>query len=151
MKFHTACTRATIFLSFLAKSVAACPFSKTADEMPSDSTHNRLRGSRRMLASLSEDDTTRGKLAAIISKQKRSLQNNCVSTGIYEGIRAALEEMSDAITDLGDRGHFIGGIVRLAAVSTIAICIFILKTCIICTSVTDHHHDLYPLPSALLF
>ena len=139
MKFHTTCTRATICLSFLDKSVVACPVSKTADEMPSDSTHNRLRGSRRMLASLSEDDTTRGKLAAIISKQKRSLQNNCVSAGIYEGIRAALDEMTNTITDLGDRGHFIGGIVRLTSVSRSAIYFASFKHAIFAHQLTDHH------------
>lgn len=102
-------------LAFLANrplNIDACPFSKTTDEMPSDSTHNRLRGRR--LASLSQDDTTREKLAAIISKQKRSLQiDECVTNQIYENIRVALEGMTNVISDLGDRGHFIGGIVRL--------------------------------------
>jgi hypothetical protein len=115
--------------------VAACPFSKTtSDDMPSDATHNSIR--RRRLASLSQDETTREKLASIISEQKRTLQiTGCDTNGTsyygvtnetYENIRVGLEEMSNTISDLGDRGHFIGAIVRLAAVSPF--CIFIQST-----------------------
>jgi len=68
------------------------------------------------LASLSEDENTRLKLASIISEQKRSLQNEaCVTINVYESIRTAIDDMANGIADLGDRGHFMGGIVRLAA------------------------------------
>ena len=96
----------------------ACPFSETADEIPNDLTHKGLRGRR--LASLSDDKSTRLKLASIISERKRSLQNeSCVSTNVYESIRTTIDEMANNIGNLGDRGHFLGGIVRLAAVSNI--------------------------------
>jgi hypothetical protein len=81
--------------------------------------HALRRGARR-LASLSDDEGTRLKLASIISEQKRSLQNeSCVSTNVYESIRTTIDEMTNSIDNLGDRGHFMGGIVRLAAVSNI--------------------------------
>ena len=83
----------------------------------------------------------RGKLRChyLQVRQKRSLQNNCVSAGIYEGIRAALDEMTNTITDLGDRGHFIGGIVRLTSVSRSAIYFASFKHAIFAHQLTDHH------------
>jgi len=110
----------TLLLAFLSSqsfSNAACPFSKTTDEIPCDDQHQNLR--RRRLASLSEDEGTKNKLADIIDKQKsRSLQTGgCFSEATYEGIRTNIAEMADAITNVADRGHFYGGIVRLAAVS----------------------------------
>jgi hypothetical protein len=114
MKFSAA-----LLLTFLGLSPLdsiACPFSKTGGEVPSDATHQSfLRGRR--LQSLSRDDDTRTKLAAIIIKQKRSLQTlDCVSEIELESIRVTLEQMASAIADDGDRGHFLGMIVRLAAV-----------------------------------
>jgi hypothetical protein len=111
-----------VFLAYQPSSTHACPFSETAggeEEMPNDSTHQRLLR-RRRLASLSEDESTRLKIASIISEQKRSLQNEaCVTNNIYEGIRTTIGDMANSIADLGDRGHFMGGIVRLAAVSSV--------------------------------
>ena len=106
-------------LLFLANDVtnAGCPFSKTTDEMPCDSNHQHLR--KRRLATLSEDNATKAKLAKIISKRKRKVQqgSGCVTHDMYAELRSDLEDMADAIDDDGDRGHFLGGIVRLAAVS----------------------------------
>lgn len=101
-------------------SASACPFSNTNDgEMPNDSAHTNLR--RRRLASLSQDEVVRTKLGNIItaSKQRRSLDDNdCgLSVETYEDLREDLSSMASAIGNAGDRGHFIGGIVRLAAVS----------------------------------
>jgi len=94
---------------------SACPFSNTGDEVPCDENHRHVR--RRRLASLSEDDTTREKLASIIAEQKRSLQAHpeCITTENYENLRTALDGIASGISNIGDRGHFLGGVVRLAA------------------------------------
>lgn len=106
-------------LCFHSLKVDACPYSNNShEEIPDDATHGHLRNRRQRLASLSEDSDTKARLHSIISCQKRLLQNEgCVSNNTYESLRQALSEMANAITDPGDRGHFIGGIVRLAAVS----------------------------------
>lgn len=108
-------TSLTILLASICPMCSfACPFSKTAEDIPSDATHKRLR--RRKLAALSEDKNTRESIAAIISERRRSLQSSsCVSATIAEDIRLALDEIVLVINDVGLRGHFIGGIVRLAA------------------------------------
>lgn len=109
-------------LCFHSLKVYACPYSNNSHEgIPDDATtHGFLRNRRKRLASLSEDSETKARLHSIISCQKRLLQNEgCVSNNTYESLRQALGEMANAITDPGDRGHFIGGIVRLAAVSIV--------------------------------
>merc|ERR550539_1183404 len=111
-----------ISLLFLTgvSSATACPFSKRSNQdLPNDETHRYLR-SRRILSSVSEDEKTRSAIAEVIelSREKiRSLQNagGCVSTSIYDSIRDDIVTISTAITDVGDKGHFFGGIVRLAA------------------------------------
>ena len=114
MKFlTTALLFATI--STQQRSVSACPYSDIDNDIPDDATHSHLR--RRRLASLTEDETTRANIALIISDKKRFVQGTCFSRAMYEDIYVKLEAIANAIVDSGDRGHFIGGIVRLAAVS----------------------------------
>ena len=121
----------TTTLSALAFKGHACPFSRQesrdgANEAPNDANHKHLR--RRLYASLREDDETREAIASIVFKKSRNndvtetarfLQDtppsNCVSRTIYDSIRADVTSISDSINNDRDKGHFIGGIVRLAA------------------------------------
>ena len=45
----------------------------------------------------------------------RLLQKECLSEDTYDAIDADIASMSAAINNVADRGHFFGGIVRLAA------------------------------------
>ena len=95
--------------------------------MPVDSIHEAHQRHHRRLTSLSDDQNTRKQIEDIIRTQKRSVENTgClpsnetvygVTRETYESIRISLGEITNSINDLGDRGHFIGGIVRIAAVS----------------------------------
>lgn len=108
-----------------ANIVAACPFSNGDDNNltpPDDANHKNLRR-RRVLASLSEDEGIRSAIADLAAKrQARNLQDSaCVSTAIYDAIHDDMVDIANAIVN-GDgtpnqreRGHFFGGIVRLAA------------------------------------
>mmetsp|Transcript_23458 Transcript_23458/g.34794 ORF Transcript_23458/g.34794 Transcript_23458/m.34794 type:complete len:530 (+) Transcript_23458:84-1673(+) len=109
---------AFLSLSALARNVhGACPFSKTSDNAPDDNQHRNL---RRRLASLSEGET-RDDIAVIIKNQQlkaennRSLQTACMTQETYDDIQANIAELARVIRNDGDRGHFFGGIVRLAA------------------------------------
>lgn len=108
-----------LFLFATLSSVGtSCPFSKTSTDIPDDIQHRHL---RRRMASLREGET-KDKLASIIKKQslksegmKRSLQTTCMTNANYNDIRNNIAQMAEVIDDDGDRGHFFGGIVRLAA------------------------------------
>lgn len=102
----------------LSSVTTSCPFSKTSTDIPDDNQHRHL---RRRMASLREGQT-KDKLASIVKIQarksdeiKRSLQTSCVSHANYDDIRNNIAQMAVAIDDIGDRGHFFGGILRLAA------------------------------------
>lgn len=115
---------ATIF--FLIKGFSTsvgCPYSESNTDIPDDAQHRHLRGSTRpRFASLSEDEDTKAKIAEIIENQRqkqsqrRGLETTiCVSQEDYDGIRTNISDIANAIGNVGDRGHFFGGIVRLAA------------------------------------
>ena len=110
-----------VLLSFLSKSSGACRFAKSDNNAPDDEVHRNLRKRGRRLLSLRDDAETRASISNIIKKRSlennRSLQTstNCVSRRTYEEIFEDIVNLSQAITDVGDRGHFFGGIVRLAA------------------------------------
>ena len=125
---------ALIYLQIFPEALSACPFGNSNDlqvltEVPDDDNHQNAqpqRIRRRRLASLSEDPTTRQGLKDIISRraknnekrygtEDRSLQEECLSEETYDAIDEDISEMSAAIADVADRGHFFGGIVRLAA------------------------------------
>eukprot|EP00547_Thalassionema_nitzschioides_P009132 CAMPEP_0194227992 /NCGR_PEP_ID=MMETSP0156-20130528/43139_1 /TAXON_ID=33649 /ORGANISM="Thalassionema nitzschioides, Strain L26-B" /LENGTH=1501 /DNA_ID=CAMNT_0038960493 /DNA_START=21 /DNA_END=4526 /DNA_ORIENTATION=- len=116
MKISTICILSLLAKLQLGDSIG-CPFSSSDHDVPCDETHGHLRSRR--LASLSEDPDTREKLAAIIEEQKRLLQGttgpDCIAQGTYDNLRETLGAMTDSIADAGERGHFIGGLVRLAA------------------------------------
>ena len=107
-----------------ANIINACPFSKASgsETPPDDANHKNLRR-RRVLASLSEDEGIRSTIADLAAKrQKRHLQNSaCVSTSVYDTIHDDVVDIANAIVNADgspnqrERGHFFGGIVRLAA------------------------------------
>eukprot|EP00547_Thalassionema_nitzschioides_P009452 CAMPEP_0194227572 /NCGR_PEP_ID=MMETSP0156-20130528/42927_1 /TAXON_ID=33649 /ORGANISM="Thalassionema nitzschioides, Strain L26-B" /LENGTH=504 /DNA_ID=CAMNT_0038960059 /DNA_START=1198 /DNA_END=2712 /DNA_ORIENTATION=- len=92
--------------------VAACPFNASNDAVPLDENHRNL---RRRLGSLRVGETKRQLQNIIDEQRERSLQTSCFSQEVYDGIRVNIAAMGDAILDAGDKGHFWGGIVRLAA------------------------------------
>eukprot|EP00551_Chaetoceros_affinis_P010893 CAMPEP_0203683426 /NCGR_PEP_ID=MMETSP0090-20130426/47518_1 /ASSEMBLY_ACC=CAM_ASM_001088 /TAXON_ID=426623 /ORGANISM="Chaetoceros affinis, Strain CCMP159" /LENGTH=673 /DNA_ID=CAMNT_0050552573 /DNA_START=24 /DNA_END=2046 /DNA_ORIENTATION=+ len=109
-------------LVLLIATVTACPFSNTSDVPPNDDTHKHLKGGRRrrILASLGEDEQTRSAIAEIIDRRsqenRRRLQTAaCVTTSTYQDIHNDVVSLSQTINGNRDRGHFFGGIVRLAA------------------------------------
>lgn len=123
MKFTTSTiTLLSFLLTSTTKLSNACPFSKAQNNngIPDDETHRNLR-KRRILSTLKDDAETRSAIATVIENRKqikRSLQfsgDNCVTTTTYDDIRTDIVALAEAIADLGDRGHFFGGIVRLAA------------------------------------
>lgn len=106
----------TSCLIFQKSVLAGCPYSQTSDgEIPNDCAHKGVRGRR--LASLAHDEVTKKNIESFFkSREGRSLQaDNCLTTSVMEDLKSDLEELSQAITNDGDRGHFLGGIVRLAA------------------------------------
>eukprot|EP00957_Ditylum_brightwellii_P174221 13264169-Ditylum_brightwellii.AAC.1 len=101
----------------------ACPFANSGGEMPKD--HPEIDGtdSRRRLGlrSLRGNPAGQERVASTVRERvERSLQNGggCFTTLTYdeimEDISAIFEKLSTVVTDR-DRGHFFGGIVRLAA------------------------------------
>jgi len=107
---------ALLFLSNLSVTFGVCPFSRTSQEVPNDNNSQQVRCRRSEL--LAEDKTTKEKLAAIIKKRKdqRLLQQaNCVTHIVYDNIHDDIASIAGSIGDIGEKGHFFGGIVRLAA------------------------------------
>lgn len=105
-------------LSSLSSVVSSCPFRKTSSDIPDDNKHRHL---RRRMASLREGET-KDKLKSIIKEQqlktekrRRFLQTSCMTNDDYNDIRINIAQFAEAINDTGDRAHFFGGIVRLAA------------------------------------
>mmetsp|Transcript_33438 Transcript_33438/g.50441 ORF Transcript_33438/g.50441 Transcript_33438/m.50441 type:complete len:451 (-) Transcript_33438:167-1519(-) len=93
--------------------VASCPFNgSNHDAIPSDENHRHLRS---RLGSLQVGETKRQLTKIIAEQQQRSLQTNCVTQSVYDDILTNVAEMGSAIQDDGERGHFWGAIVRLAA------------------------------------
>ena len=88
---------------------------------PDNDLHNHLRGGGAggtTASSLTE--TTRQNLSKMIQSlvsQRKLQDSNCFSQEDYEGLRLALRNMGNDIGADGQRGHFFGSIVRLAAVS----------------------------------
>ena len=86
---------------------------------PNDEVHNRLRkNKRRMLHSLHEDEDTRNSIAKVIKKitrRNQEIRSSCIDQSTYDNIRSDIVDIAEEITNQGDRGHFFGGIVRLAA------------------------------------
>mmetsp|Transcript_15100 Transcript_15100/g.23017 ORF Transcript_15100/g.23017 Transcript_15100/m.23017 type:complete len:462 (+) Transcript_15100:72-1457(+) len=90
--------------------VAACPFNDASnnDKVPLDEHHRHLRRGQ-------VGETKRRFLQIIAEQEQRSLQSTCMTQSVYNDIHANVAAMGNAIPDAGDRGHFWGGIVRLAA------------------------------------
>lgn len=112
-----------VLLSLLSTvTTKACLFSKSDKNVPDDEVHKNLRKRGGRLSSLRDDAETRTSISNIIKRRSletksRSLQAapNCVSRPTYDDIIDDITSLSQAITDVGDKGHFLGGIVRLAA------------------------------------
>lgn len=113
-------------LPFIALATAklsnACPFSNTSDlnAAPDDEVHANLKGGRRRILSVDETEETRAAIAEIIAKRShanRSLQSSsgCMTTANYNDIRNDIVAIANQLTNNRDKGHFFGGIVRLAA------------------------------------
>lgn len=113
--FLTKVTAAFLPFLFLSKNLLACPFNKSVDDkIPEDGVHRRLRGG---LASLKYDKVSQKKLSSFFDepRRQRSLQDTCVTTTVMSDLREDIRSLANAIVDDGIRGHFFGGIVRLAA------------------------------------
>jgi len=94
--------------------VYCCPYARTTDtgtqEVPNDPQHRALLRKRR--------DTQRAKHSSIIAKaQRRNLQQtfDCLTSSTYNNLMDDVADLGNSINNSGDRGHFFGGIVRLAA------------------------------------
>ena len=71
--------------------------------------------------------------------------NSCVTSTMYEDINRNIESMANAIRNNDDRSHFLGGVVRLAAVSYIFILSFFYHSTLILyltvhLSTSSFHH-----------
>ncbi|KAL3907688.1 MAG: hypothetical protein SGARI_003413, partial [Bacillariaceae sp.] len=65
---------------------------------------------------LGDDDTTKANMRALLEKSRRSLLvDTCFTQGVFDEIVVAVKTIADTYTHLRDKGHFFGGIVRLAA------------------------------------
>jgi hypothetical protein len=110
-----------LLLSTVSFSYSACPHSSSQINSippPNDSQHQNIRR-RRRLATLTSHPETRDAISDIISHRRRSLQSSsaftCLSTATYNALKDDVAHIASNITDFGDRGHFLGGILRLAA------------------------------------
>lgn len=98
--------------------VVSCPIVGTNRDPPNDAIHQGIVGAttttnlrHRRLAPLSKDD-----IDAIVNHRRRALgETECLTEATYDGIADDLQDVSDALPDNQARGHFFGGIVRLAA------------------------------------
>ena len=132
-----------VFTLSLSTALGGCPFKSGSNEQESDGTisgpcpHSEIgQKDTRRLSSLVNDRATMEGISDVLqarsaatsthaqinSRQRnagasRSLQEEagCVSFDTYENLHADIASLADAITDVRDRGHFLGGIVRLAA------------------------------------
>ncbi len=98
----------------------ACPFGLTGIMIPQDDIHelidfeNKKSGLLRRLTAHSESPAT-DKRMEIIENRKRTLQEQCLTSGVYDAIDADIESLAATFTTDASRAHFLGGIVRLAA------------------------------------
>lgn len=113
-----------LLLPVLAHS-APCPFSATTNEVPEDGIHRHL---RRRLSSLVGEGKMKRELKALIKKRqiemeggnttRNLIQTECMTQATYDDIQDDIAQMAAIIQENsgdGELGHFIGGIVRLAA------------------------------------
>lgn len=107
--------QALLFSSYLSSVHGSCPFagngSKTgAEEFPNDPQHQSIRQQK-------EVSEERARHAHIINKaQQRNLQTNCITSSTYEHLMDDVGALGNAFnSNNGARGHFFGGLVRLAA------------------------------------
>ena len=55
-------------------------------------------------------------MKTLLENSRRSLlTDSCFTQGVFDEIVADVQTIADTYTDLRDKGHFFGGIVRLAA------------------------------------
>jgi len=100
----------------------ACPYSRTSekDTIPNDGIHNKLRGEYD--SSINQDRISQNNISSFFkeTKKKRLLQSEgSVTKNVTKNMLLAIKEdiigLANSINDAGARGHFFGGIVRLAA------------------------------------
>jgi hypothetical protein len=119
MYFKTLAVSIFTFTSVTENVLGGCPFEKKVENeaIPNVGVHENLRGRR--LAAFKEDETSKRAIASFFEQRKknRSLQEEerCITTQVVDDIQNSIDLLANSIPDLGQRGHFFGGILRLAA------------------------------------